>query len=109
MNADSLSTDRSISPEVISQVNKLMMSGFEIAASQLSPSAKLGEDLGLDSLDAVDMLVYIEETLGVKVEGERLANVRTLSDVYQLAEDALKISPSHAVVMKSERELVAEI
>ena len=48
------------------------------------PEAKLFEELGLDSLDAVDMLVYLEENLGVKVEGERLAKIRTLQDVYQL-------------------------
>jgi len=49
------------------------------------PTATLVGDLGLDSLDAVDMLVYIEETLGVKVEGEKLASVKTLQDVYILA------------------------
>ena len=78
-----------MAPEIISQVNQLMMTGFEIPAEKLIPSASLIGDLGLDSLDAVDMLVYIEETLGVKVEGERLAAVKTLADVYKLASDSL--------------------
>lgn len=71
--------------EVIQQVNALMKSGFEIPEEKLVPTATLVGDLGLDSLDAVDMLVYIEETLGVKVEGEKLASVKTLQDVYILA------------------------
>lgn len=75
--------------EVIQQVNNLMKSGFEIPEDKLIPTATLAGDLGLDSLDAVDMLVYIEETLGVKVEGERLANVKTLQDVYLLAADSM--------------------
>lgn len=79
----------SISSEVIFQVNNLMRSGFEIPNDKLVPNATLQGDLGLDSLDAVDMLVYIEETLGVKVEGERLAQVKTLQDVYQLAAESL--------------------
>jgi acyl carrier protein len=79
-----------ISTEIIERVNALMESGFEIPKEKLVPGAQLAQDLGLDSLDAVDMLVYIEETLGVKVEGERLATVKTLADVYRLAADSLK-------------------
>jgi acyl carrier protein len=78
-----------ITAEVIAQVNNLMRTGFEIPPEKLVPSATLQGDLGLDSLDAVDMLVYIEETLGVKVEGERLAQVKTLQDVYGLASESL--------------------
>jgi acyl carrier protein len=75
--------------EVIQQVNNLMKSGFEIPEEKLVPTATLIGDLGLDSLDAVDMLVYIEENLGVKVEGERLSSIKTLQDVYQLAIESL--------------------
>lgn len=79
----------SISATIIERVNALMHSGFEIPQEKLKSEALLADDLGLDSLDAVDMLVYIEETLGVKVEGERLASVKTLADVYKLAADSL--------------------
>ena len=81
-----------MTPDVITQVNNLMRTGFEIPEEKLVPTATLVGDLGLDSLDAVDMLVYIEETLGVKVEGERLASVKTLADVYQLASESLSRS-----------------
>ena len=84
------------STEVIQQVNTLMKTGFEIPEEKLVPSATLIGDLGLDSLDAVDMLVYIEETLGVKVEGERLATVKTLQDVYHLASESLTRSQAEA-------------
>ena len=75
--------------EIVSQVNQLMMTGFEIPQEKLIPTATLVGDLGLDSLDAVDMLVYIEETLGVKVEGEKLTSIKTLQDVYRLASDSM--------------------
>lgn len=78
-----------VSSNIIEQVNTLMKTGFEIPQEKLVPGATLVGDLGLDSLDAVDMLVYIEETLGVKVEGERLATVKTLQDVYVLAQQSL--------------------
>lgn len=78
-----------IPASVIAQVNSMMRTGFEVPDDKLVPHAALNADLGLDSLDAVDMLVYIEETLGVKVEGERLAQLKTLNDVYVLVTEAM--------------------
>lgn len=78
------------SPALINQVNDLMVSGFELDREKLVPSARLKEDLSLDSLDAVDMLVHIEEQLDLKVDGEKIRALRTLSDVYSLAADAME-------------------
>lgn len=76
-------------PELITQVNDLMASGFEIPREKLVPTALLKDDLSLDSLDAVDMLVHIEEQLGIKVDGEKIRALRSLGDVYALAADAM--------------------
>ena len=73
-------------PEIVTQVNALMQRGFELPAEKLVPSATLFDELGLDSLDAVDMLVHLEENLGIKVDAERLITVRTLQDVYDMVE-----------------------
>ncbi|MBC7691979.1 MAG: acyl carrier protein [Methylotenera sp.] len=64
-----------------------MHQGFEIPVDKLQPTAILFEDLGLDSLDAVDMLVLLEEKMKIKVDTERLQKVRTLQDVYLLVTD----------------------
>jgi acyl carrier protein len=77
------------SPDVVEQVNKLMVEGFEIPADSLKPEAHLFTDLGLDSLDAVDMVVYLEEKIKLKVDAERMTQVRTLGDVYKLVEDLI--------------------
>ena len=72
---------------IVEQVNKLMVEGFEIPEDQLKPEAHLFTDLGLDSLDAVDMVVYLEEKIKLKVDAERMTQVKTLGDVYKLVED----------------------
>jgi acyl carrier protein len=74
--------------EIITKVNELMHRGFEIPMDQLIPTAAIfGEPgLGLDSLDAVDMLVHLEESLGIKVEAEKLIAIRKLQDIYDLVE-----------------------
>lgn len=73
--------------DVVSQVNNVMHEGFEIPLEKLTPSATIFGDLGLDSLDAVDMLVNLEDKIGVKVDVDRIRSVRTLQDIYDLVED----------------------
>jgi acyl carrier protein len=70
--------------EIVAHVNEIMTSGFELTPDRLVPTASLKNDLGLDSLDAVDMLVLLEEKLGTKVEGERFVKIQTLGDVYDV-------------------------
>ena len=70
--------------QIVTQVNDLMHQGFEIPRDKLVPTATLFDDLGMDSLDAIDMLVHLEEKMQIKVEGERLRKVRTLADIYGL-------------------------
>lgn len=86
--------------QLIERVNELMSQGFELPLEKLVPEARLKEDLGLDSLDAVDMLVHIEERLDIKVDGEKIRVLKTLADVYALAADAVH-APSGIVASAS--------
>ena len=74
-------------PEIVTKVNEIMHTGFEIPYDKLTPETNLFTDLGLDSLDAVDLLVHLEDQTGVKVDGDRLMKVRTMQDVYSLVEE----------------------
>lgn len=61
---------------------------FELDPEDLVPDANLYEDLGLDSLDAVDMVVALEKAFGVKFRNEEaLRQVRTIADLFQLIKD----------------------
>ena len=43
--------------------------------------ANLYEDLEIDSIDAVDLLVYVKELTGRKIPPEQFKEVRTIEDV----------------------------
>lgn len=75
--------------EVIEKVNKVLVDGFEIDVQKLKPEAHLYHDLGIDSLDAVDMLVFLEEQTGIQVKGEWFRSVRRLDDIYNVMENVL--------------------
>lgn len=78
--------------ELITRVNEVMVEGFELDPQELKPEAKIVDDLELDSLDAIDMLVYLEEKINIKVDPERFRQVRTLNDVYDVVDEVLKES-----------------
>ncbi len=74
---------------IIEHVNEVMVEGFELNTDQLHPDAKIVDDLELDSLDAIDMLVYLEEKINIKVDPEKFRTVKTLGDVYNVVEEVV--------------------
>ena len=80
--------------EIIQQVNGVFVDQFEIEEAHLTPEARLFDDLGLDSLDIVDLLVALHKTFGVALRNnEEVRNVRTLGDVYDFLEKYAREHP----------------
>ena len=60
---------------------------FELSSDQLVPSAHIKEDLGLDSLDIVDMVIVLEKAFNFKLQNkESLVKIQTLGDIYAFIE-----------------------
>jgi acyl carrier protein len=57
---------------------------FDIDAEQIVPQARLIEDLDLDSIDAIDMVVRIQEMTGRRVAEDELRSLRTIGDIVAL-------------------------
>ena len=76
---------------IIEIVNQVLVKEFEIDAALLKPNALLYEDIGLDSLDAVDLIVMVDKELGVRIEEEEARAIRTLEDVYQTIDGLLRL------------------
>jgi acyl carrier protein len=69
--------------ELIQAVNEVFAESFEIPPEDLKPEAQIFSDLGLDSLDIVDLVAAIQKRFGVKVrDDERIRSIRSLQDVY---------------------------
>lgn len=75
---------------IIEIVNSVLEEEFEIEPGLLRPEALLYEDIGLDSLDAVDLIVIVDKELGVRIEEEDARELRTLEDVYTIIGELLK-------------------
>ena len=68
--------------EIIEIVNEFLIDEFEIEEDALGLDAHLIDDLGIESLDFVDIVVSIEKEFGFKVKREEISDVRTLNDLY---------------------------
>ena len=68
--------------EIEEKVNDFLVEEMEIEADKIAPDARLKEDLGLDSLDFVDIVVIVERTFGFKIKPEEMAEVKTLKAFY---------------------------
>jgi acyl carrier protein len=66
----------------IRMVNETLVNEFELAPSAIVPEARLREDLGLDSLDAVDLIVALEKALHLRIPEEVAHGMRSIGDVY---------------------------
>jgi acyl carrier protein len=70
--------------EIIGTVNKVFEESFEKDTALLKPEAHIFNDLGLDSLDIVDLVVALQKSFGIKIrEEEKVRDIRTLQDIYQ--------------------------
>lgn len=66
----------------ISIVNDTLVNEFELDRAKISAEARMREDLGLDSLDAVDLIVALEKALSVQIPEDVARQMRTVGDIY---------------------------
>lgn len=64
--------------EIEEIVKKFLMEDIEIDEEIITPDAHLKDDLGIDSLDFVDIVVIVERNFGFKIKAEEMQGVTTL-------------------------------
>lgn len=72
--------------EIESKVKAFLIDDLEVDEGKIFPEAKLKDDVGIDSLDFVDIVVIVEKNFGFKIKPEEMAGVVTLDDFYAYIE-----------------------
>ena len=67
--------------EIEEKVRMFLIEDLEIDEENIAPEAKLKDDLGIDSLDFVDIVVIVEKSFGFKIKPEEMQGVVTLSQI----------------------------
>ncbi len=79
--------------EIANRTKKILVDLFELSEAELSDDASIYEELGLDSLDSVDLVVALEKEFDFKVvrniDEEKIRSMRLIKDVYAFIEEKL--------------------
>ena len=65
--------------EIEEKVRAFLVDELEIDEEKIFPDASLKDDMGIDSLDFVDIVVIVERNFGFKIKPEEMQGVVTLS------------------------------
>ena len=67
--------------EIFTKVQAILVETFELSEDEVTPKANLYTDLDLDSIDAVDLVITLQEMTDKKVDPESFKQIRTVQDV----------------------------
>ena len=67
--------------EILENLSGYMQEIFGLPAERITAGARLVEDLELDSIDAVELMVKLQEYTGKKLSPSDFKAVRTIGDV----------------------------
>ena len=61
--------------EIEEKVRNFLIEDLEIEEDKITPNAKLKDDMGIDSLDFVDIVVIVDKNFGFKIKPEEMQDV----------------------------------
>ena len=67
--------------EIEAAIKKILVGEFEVDPARLTPDVDLFAELDLDSIDAVDLVVRLQNETGKRIDPESFRAIRTLRDV----------------------------
>ena len=65
--------------EIEEKVKAFLIEDIEVDKDKIFPEAKLKDDLGIDSLDFVDIVVLVNNKFGFKIKQEEMIGIDTFS------------------------------
>lgn len=65
--------------DIEAKVKEFLIEELEVEEEKISADSRLKEDMGIDSLDFVDIVVIVEKNFGFKIKAEEMAGVDTFA------------------------------
>lgn len=71
---------------VFERVKALIVDELNVPEEKITLEARLAEDLGADSIDAVELIMNIEDEFEIQVSDEEAQNIKTVGDLVKYIE-----------------------
>ncbi len=72
---------------VFDKIKEIIMEQLQVEESEITMDTNLMKDLSADSLDAVEIIMAIEDEYGIEIPDEEAENIQTVSDLVKFVED----------------------
>lgn len=69
------------------EIKEVIVDTLNCDADKVVMEANLFDDLGADSLDAVELNLALEEKFGISIDEDTMANIKTVADVVKYIEE----------------------
>ena len=75
--------------DIFEKLKAILVDTFELEPDEITLSSNLYEDLDLDSIDAVDLIVKVQEYVGKRVQPDDFKSARTVDDVVKIIDSMI--------------------
>lgn len=76
--------------EVFEKVKAVILNELDVKAEKVTLDARLKEDLGADSIDAVQIIMALEDEFDIKLEDDNLEKIVKVEDIVDFIVQVLK-------------------
>ncbi len=73
----------------LEKVQKIIAEQFEVAADSISADTNIVDDLGVDSLDVVELIISVEDEFGLEIPDEDATELTTVGKIVEYIESKL--------------------
>ncbi len=81
--------NKAFNTNLFETIRAVIAEQLEIDVSQVTPEAKFVKDLGVDSLDIVELIMALEERFGIEIPDEQAEKIVNVGDVMRYIEKQL--------------------
>jgi acyl carrier protein len=71
---------------VFKRVKEMIVEELSVEAEKVTLESRLSEDLGADSIDAVELIMNIDDEFNIQVSDEEAQNMKTVGDLVKYIE-----------------------
>ncbi len=72
---------------IFDKIKDIIIDQLQVEESDVEPETNLMKDLSADSLDAVEIIMAIEEEFGIEIPDEDAENIQTVGDLVKYVEE----------------------
>ena len=76
--------------EIFEKIKKIIIDELNCAPEKVTMEAKLKDDLGADSIDAVQIIMDLEDAFGIEIDEDNAGAMETVGDVVKYIESMKK-------------------